>query len=182
MRRTPPELTRWLDGRSKHLQTCSDDLSLLFWEFSGGSPPCCVHWPSTCRDVEWHSQSCIIGWHVQVCALTSLTRSHCPSAMSFSRCLTAEQGQGAWEEGVDGGVVTALDRSLSHEMVAVADESGQVSLLSYPAVSSSAPRKSYCGHVAVVPALRFSADDNYIITAGGVDGCVLQWRVLRNDG
>ncbi|KAJ1623619.1 WD40-repeat-containing domain protein [Pavlovales sp. CCMP2436] len=53
----------------------------------------------------------------------------------------------------------------------------QVSLYRFPACNPSAPSKRYLAHAPGGAAIvRFACDDAYVLTAGGADGALLQWR------
>ena len=70
------------------------------------------------------------------------------------------------------------------QVLAVADEQGQVSLLRYPACSRQAKRKRYAGHAPAGAAgarVRFSADGCFLLTLSGADGLVFQWALLGED-
>ena len=52
----------------------------------------------------------------------------------------------------------------------------RVKLFNYPVVCEDAPSRAYCGHSSHVMGVRFSADDKYVVSAGGKDRALLQWR------
>ena len=88
--------------------------------------------------------------------------------------------QGIWPPGVDSSeyCINAVARSHSWNEVPVlasADEYGRVKLFNYPCVTSGAPDKCYRGHSGHVSNIKFSSDDSYCITTGGIDKCIFVW-------
>jgi len=71
----------------------------------------------------------------------------------------------------------AACRSLSHHLVVSANSDGLVRLFRYPCVISGAEESAGVGHVGTVTGVRFSFDDTYVLSCGGADRTVLQWRV-----
>ena len=104
---------------------------------------------STLKDVHWDSWTCPMGWPVQ----------------------------GVWPINKDGTDITAVHRSRSNALVASADNFGRIRLFRYPCLTQGAGNKTFRGHTSSVNNLRFSADDGYLITVGGSDRCIFQWKV-----
>ena len=104
--------------------------------------------PSALKDAEWASWTLPLGW----------------------------PAQGFWPAGDDGIDVLAVDRSKSGQVVACVDNFGRLRLFRYPAVGKGAGFNQYRGHCARTSNVRFSSDDGYVITVGGCDRCVFQWR------
>ena len=84
---------------------------------------------------------------------------------------------GVWAPGSDGTDVNACDRSPDNEFLVTADDHGGVKLFAYPAVVEDAAHREYRGHSSHVTCVRFSPDGERVITAGGRDRCVFQYRV-----
>ena len=58
-----------------------------------------------------------------------------------------------------------------------ADDGGAVKLFAYPAVVEDAAHRTYRGHSSHVTCARFSPDGERVISSGGRDRCVFQYRV-----
>uniref|UniRef100_A0A8C1EDF1 EMAP like 3 n=1 Tax=Cyprinus carpio carpio TaxID=630221 RepID=A0A8C1EDF1_CYPCA len=101
------------------------------------------------KDREWASYTCVLGFHVM----------------------------GVWLEGSDGTDINALCRSHSERMVAVADDFCKVHLFQYPCPKPKAPSYKYEGHGSHVTNVRFTHNDSHLLSMGGKDTCILQWRV-----
>jgi WD40 repeat protein len=67
-------------------------------------------------------------------------------------------------------------RSNSGKLLATGDDLSQVSLFRFPAVKGAKPKR-YRGHGSAVSCCRFTADDRFLLTAGGQDGAVFLWSV-----
>jgi WD40 repeat protein len=46
----------------------------------------------------------------------------------------------------------------------------------YPVCFPKAPRKLYNGHSSHVTRVKFSHDDHYVYSTGGLDKCVMVWK------
>ena len=55
-----------------------------------------------------------------------------------------------------------------------------VRLLNCPSLVHVAPAKSYPGHSAHVMNVRFLPNDERVVSVGGSDGAVFQWRVAMD--
>ena len=65
------------------------------------------------------------------------------------------------------------------KLIASGDDYGQVRLHNYP---STDPKTCgvYSGHIEFVVGVEFLRDDTQLITAGGEDMAVFQWRLHKN--
>uniref|UniRef100_A0A8C4NPR5 EMAP like 3 n=1 Tax=Dicentrarchus labrax TaxID=13489 RepID=A0A8C4NPR5_DICLA len=102
------------------------------------------------KDREWASYTCVLGFHVM----------------------------GVWLEGSDGTDINALCRSHSERMVAVADDFCKVHLFQYPCPKPKAPSHRYEGHGSHVTNVCFTHSDSHLLSMGGKDTCILQWKVV----
>uniref|UniRef100_A0A665WK39 HELP domain-containing protein n=1 Tax=Echeneis naucrates TaxID=173247 RepID=A0A665WK39_ECHNA len=102
------------------------------------------------KDREWASYTCVLGFHVM----------------------------GVWLEGSDGTDINALCRSHSERVVAVADDFCKVHLFQYPCPKLKAPSHKYEGHGSHVTNVCFTHNDSHLLSMGGKDTCILQWRVI----
>ena len=60
-------------------------------------------------------------------------------------------------------------------VLAAADEVGNVRLFNYPCVVSGSPDKCYIGHSGSIASIRFSCSDEFCVSIGTRDGCVMVW-------
>lgn len=66
--------------------------------------------------------------------------------------------------------------SWGHHVVATGDDDGKVKLFRWPTFGFKQAFRSYIGHGSQVASVRFSYDDDYLISAGGADMSIFQWR------
>ncbi|XP_039596876.1 echinoderm microtubule-associated protein-like 1 isoform X5 [Polypterus senegalus] len=104
----------------------------------------------TTRDIEWETCTCPLGFHVF----------------------------GLWPEGSDGTDINAVYRSHDKTFLSTGDDFGKVHLFSYPCSQFRAPSHMYGGHSSHVTNVSFLFDDSYLISTGGKDMSVMQWRVV----
>ncbi|RLO08443.1 hypothetical protein DYB28_005077 [Aphanomyces astaci] len=106
------------------------------------------------RDVQWHTWTCALGWPVQ----------------------------GIWPACADGTDINAVHRCHSGELVATGDDFGQVKLFRYPAVAKHSVSYSYAGHSSHVTNVRWLENDTHVITTGGLDRTIMQWKHVQVEG
>lgn len=101
------------------------------------------------RDVEWDTWTCVLGFPVR----------------------------GMWPEGADGTDINACSRSNSAQYLANGDDSGAVNLFKYPCPKPKSVPNVARGHSSHVTGVCFLATDSHVISTGGKDNSVMQWRV-----
>lgn len=132
----------------KYIMSNSGDYEILYWDIAGGCKLLRNRFES--KDREWASYTCVLGFHVI----------------------------GVWMEGSDGTDINALCRSHSERVVAVADDFCKVHLFQYPCPKPKAPSHKYEGHGSHVTNVCFTHNDSHLLSMGGKDTCILQWRVM----
>ncbi|XP_044291639.1 echinoderm microtubule-associated protein-like 1 isoform X4 [Varanus komodoensis] len=104
----------------------------------------------TTRDIEWVTYTCTLGFHVF----------------------------GVWPEGSDGTDINAVCRSHGKKLLSTGDDFGKVHLFSYPCSQFRAPSHVYGGHSSHVTNVDFLYEDTHLISTGGKDTSIMQWRVI----
>ncbi|XP_078001343.1 77 kDa echinoderm microtubule-associated protein-like isoform X2 [Glandiceps talaboti] len=104
---------------------------------------------SSMRDVEWATHHCTLGFPV---------------------C-------GIWQEGADGTDVNAVCRSYDKTVAVSGDDFGKVNLFKYPCCQPKSHCNSYSGHSSHVTCVRFLKDDSRLISTGGKDMSIMQWKL-----
>lgn len=94
------------------------------------------------------------------------------------QCFLGWPVQGIWDGASDGTDINAVDKSSDGSCLATGDDFGTVKLFKFPAIAKSAKNKTYTGHSSHVANVRFSADGNWLYSAGGADTGVFQWKVV----
>ncbi|XP_067170929.1 echinoderm microtubule-associated protein-like 3 isoform X2 [Apteryx mantelli] len=133
---------------SRFIMSNSGDYEILYWDVAGGCKLLRNRFES--RDREWATYTCVLGFHVF----------------------------GVWPDGSDGTDINSLCRSHDERVVAVADDFCKVHLFQYPCARAKAPSHVYGGHGSHVTNVRFSHDDAHLVSLGGKDTSIFQWRVL----
>ncbi|KAE8289931.1 Echinoderm microtubule-associated protein-like 1 [Larimichthys crocea] len=104
----------------------------------------------TTRDIEWATYTCTLGFHVF----------------------------GLWPDGSDGTDINASCRTNDKSLLVTGDDFGKVHLFSYPCSQFRAPSHVYGGHSSHVTNVTFLYDDSYLVSTGGKDMSVMQWRIV----
>jgi microtubule-associated protein-like 6 len=103
---------------------------------------------SALKNVMWNTFTCTLGWPVQ----------------------------GVWPEVDDGLDFTSVDRSKKQDRFVTTDEFGKLRLYNYPCLRKDAGFVLYGGHSSHLMKACFSQNDSHVITVGGTDRCVFQWK------
>ena len=127
----------------------SKDTQVLCWETATGAR---VSKAWMLRDVAWSEWTGVLGWSVM----------------------------GIWDPEYDQTDVNALCASAGGNALVLGDDYSKVKLMRYPAaVEGTAGCAAYGGHSSHVTCVRFSCDDSRVVSTGGADMAVFQWRYRR---
>lgn len=102
------------------------------------------------RDTEWQTWTCTLGWPVQ----------------------------GIWPAESDGTDINSVARSNSNKFVATADDFGRVKVYNYPVLDKGLTPVQGLGHSSHVTNVRWNSDDSYLLSTGGNDKSLFQWKVV----
>ena len=105
------------------------------------------------------------------------TSNHRDTLWADWTCVLGFPVMGIWPDGSDGTDINSLHRSHDGRFVATADDYGMIKIFNWPCVVENARHRGYRGHSSHVTMCRFSPDDSRLITTGGVDRAVFQWRL-----
>eukprot|EP01119_Soliformovum_irregulare_P013844 TRINITY_DN3722_c0_g1_i1.p1 TRINITY_DN3722_c0_g1~~TRINITY_DN3722_c0_g1_i1.p1 ORF type:complete len:1927 (-),score=428.61 TRINITY_DN3722_c0_g1_i1:16-5796(-) len=89
--------------------------------------------------------------------------------------ILGDEMAGMWQPNSDGTDINSTDRAHSGDILATGDDFGYVRLFKYPCPEGAAGKK-FAGHSAHVTTVRFSYDDNYLLSVGGGDASIFQWK------
>ncbi|XP_054609152.1 echinoderm microtubule-associated protein-like 3 isoform X1 [Dunckerocampus dactyliophorus] len=159
------------DGR--YIMSNSGDYEILYWDIAAGCKLLRNRFES--KDREWASYTCVLGFHV----MGEGSNRRNGIAVNVWKVTAGCSAAGVWLEGSDGTDINALCRSHSERVVAVADDFCKVHLFQYPCPKPKAPSHRYEGHGSHVTNVRFTHSDSHLLSMGGKDTCILQWRVIR---
>mmetsp|Transcript_72089 Transcript_72089/g.141410 ORF Transcript_72089/g.141410 Transcript_72089/m.141410 type:complete len:205 (+) Transcript_72089:438-1052(+) len=85
---------------------------------------------------------------------------------------------GIWCEGWDRTDANSVSRSADGKLIVLGDDYGKVHLVNAPCLVKHAPRRCYRGHSSHVACVSFLKDGNRVVTCGGRDMAVFQYRVV----
>jgi len=103
------------------------------------------------RDVQWDTFTCILGWPVQ----------------------------GIWPKCADGTDINAVDLESNKNVIITADDFGKLKMFRYPCIEPGASYGQETGHSSHVTNVRWMNEDRYVISTGGNDRCVFQWKNIN---
>jgi len=103
--------------------------------------------PSELKDLEWSSFNCVFGYPLL----------------------------GAWSDG--GAEVTTAARNSKETLLVTGENTGRLKLFRYPAAQRKQVHRVFYAHSGPLTKARFTADDAYIVTSGGPDQTIIQWRL-----
>ncbi|XP_066918550.1 77 kDa echinoderm microtubule-associated protein-like isoform X2 [Clytia hemisphaerica] len=153
-----PKVLQGHSSRVLHLDWCTDG---EFMQSNSGDyevlfwhaeSGCQVLTPAALRDTEWSTYTCPFGFPVM----------------------------GIWPEGADGTDINTCCRSNNKKLVATGDDFGAVNLFKYPSVKLKSEASIGVGHSSHVTCVRFLHDDSSLITVGGLDSSIMQWKMVKS--
>uniref|UniRef100_G3TTS1 EMAP like 4 n=1 Tax=Loxodonta africana TaxID=9785 RepID=G3TTS1_LOXAF len=134
---------------NKYIMSNSGDYEILYWDIPSGCK--LIRNRSDCKDIDWTTYTCVLGFHVF----------------------------GVWPEGSDGTDINALVRSHNRKVIAVADDFCKVHLFQYPCSKPKAPSHKYSAHSSHVTNVSFTYNDSHLISTGGKDMSIIQWKLVE---
>uniref|UniRef100_A0A3Q3B700 EMAP like 4 n=1 Tax=Kryptolebias marmoratus TaxID=37003 RepID=A0A3Q3B700_KRYMA len=132
-----------------YIMSNSGDYEILYWDVTKGCE--LIRNRSECKDIDWATYTCVLGFHVF----------------------------GVWPEGSDGTDINALMRSNNRKVIALADDFCKVHLFAYPCSKAKAPSHKYSAHSSHVTNVSFLFNDSHLISTGGKDTSIMQWRMVE---
>jgi len=143
-----------LDG--KIAMTNSKDYEILYWDVAKGKRAQDVP-----ADITWESWNNILGWPVQGIFHAS------------------GDGTDVNTVAISGKPEHHVSPDHKHNVVATGDDFGQVNLYAFPCMHKKPGFKAYQGHSSFVTCVRFTPGDQFLLSAGGGDLAIIQWRVVN---
>ena len=105
---------------------------------------------STLKDVRWETWTMPVGWPVK----------------------------GVWPMYMEGTEIRTLDRSHYGNLLATGDNFGRLRLWRYPCIDVTAGNRTFVGHSEKINKVRFAPEDDYLISIGGSDKSIFQWKII----
>ncbi|KAL7992619.1 hypothetical protein Chor_016875 [Crotalus horridus] len=85
---------------------------------------------------------------------------------------------GIWPKYSESNDINSVDANFVGQVLVTADDYGTVKLFRYPCIRKGAKFKKYLGHSAHVTNVRWSHDYQWVISIGGADHSVFQWKFI----
>jgi len=139
------------DTRGKLLQVNTGAKELLYFESPRGTRQALTS--ASLESIQWSAWTCVLG---KTC-------------------------EGIWPARSDVTDVNASDRSKDGHVLATGDDFGFVKLYEYPTKGKDAKCKKFNGHSAHVSNVRWSYNDQYLISTGGADTAIMVWSSLDSE-
>ncbi|TNM95484.1 hypothetical protein fugu_016567 [Takifugu bimaculatus] len=93
-------------------------------------------------------------------------------------CVLGPEVNGIWPKYSDINDINSVDANFNNQVLVTADDYGLVKLLRYPCIKKGAKFKKYLGHSAHITNARWSHDYQWVVTIGGADHSVFQWKFV----
>ncbi|MGH0182479.1 UNVERIFIED_CONTAM: hypothetical protein FKN15_009768 [Acipenser sinensis] len=93
-------------------------------------------------------------------------------------CSLGPEVNGIWPKYSDINDINSVDANFNNQVLVTADDYGLVKLFRYPCLKKGAKFKKYLGHSAHITNARWSHDYQWVITIGGADHSVFQWKFI----
>ncbi|MEJ1269606.1 hypothetical protein NN561_000417 [Cricetulus griseus] len=93
-------------------------------------------------------------------------------------CVSGLEVNGIWPKYSDVNDINSVDGNYVGQVLVTADDYGVVKLFRYPCLRKGAKFRKYIGHSAHVTNVRWSHDYQWVISIGGADHSVFQWKFI----
>ncbi|KAJ3445808.1 echinoderm microtubule-associated protein-like elp-1 [Anaeramoeba flamelloides] len=86
--------------------------------------------------------------------------------------------QGIHQRGIESQLISSCHRSNDQSLITISDGTGNIGLYNYPCLSSEHEGKTFSAHSNGIIALRFTYDDDWLISIRGKDASIFIWKVI----
>ncbi|EMP26071.1 Echinoderm microtubule-associated protein-like 6, partial [Chelonia mydas] len=93
-------------------------------------------------------------------------------------CVIGPEVNGIWPKYTNITDVNSVDGNYSSSVLVSGDDFGFVKLFKFPCLKKGAKFRKYAGHSAHVTNVRWSHDFQWVLSTGGADHSVFQWRFI----
>ncbi|XP_065115366.1 echinoderm microtubule-associated protein-like 6 isoform X2 [Paramisgurnus dabryanus] len=93
-------------------------------------------------------------------------------------CVLGAEVNGIWPKYSNVNDINSVDANYSSAVLVTGDDFGLVKLFRFPCLKKAAKFKKYIGHSAHVTNVRWSHDLQWVLSTGGADHSVFQWRFI----
>ena len=121
----------------------------------------------------------ILTWNAQTCKQITQVEKLRDLSFTTNTCVLSLNTVGIWDGSYDGTDINAAACSTSKKHLCYVDDLGKVNIVDYPCISK-AEKNDYKGHSSHVTNVIFINNDSTVITTGGNDTTILQWKVIND--
>ena len=147
-----------------------------------GAPVTHIDWSEDSKYLQSNSQDFeLLFWEIPTCELIEFSAALKDVRWATWTCIAGWPVQGVWPKHSDGTDVNSCARTRDGRAVATANEDGIVRFFRYPCDVGRGDHRTYVGHSIHVTKCCFSYNDEFLITIGGEDRTILQWRHYEPD-
>ncbi|XP_030877785.1 echinoderm microtubule-associated protein-like 6, partial [Leptonychotes weddellii] len=93
-------------------------------------------------------------------------------------CVKGPEVSGIWPKYTDVTDINSVDANYNSSVLVSGDDFGLVKLFKFPCLKKGAKFRKYVGHSAHVTNVRWSHDFQWVLSTGGADHSVFQWRFV----
>ncbi|KAM3930547.1 echinoderm microtubule-associated protein-like 6 isoform 4-T4 [Leptodactylus fuscus] len=93
-------------------------------------------------------------------------------------CVVGPEVNGIWPKYTDLTDINSVDANFNSTALVTGDDFGLVKLFRFPSLKKGAKFRKYVGHSAHVTNVRWSHDFQWVLSTGGADHSVFQWRFI----
>uniref|UniRef100_A0A2P2I3H0 Echinoderm microtubule-associated protein-like 2 n=2 Tax=Hirondellea gigas TaxID=1518452 RepID=A0A2P2I3H0_9CRUS len=119
----------------------------------------------------------LLFWQTSDCTQDTNSSELRDTEWATRTCLLCFENFGVWPKGVDGTDLNAVAGAHNKDLVVTADDFGQVNLFGGKTHFAYAGHKRYRGHSSHVTNVAFSYDDEKVLSVGGSDCSIFQWKL-----
>ncbi len=153
-----------------YLQSDGADYEHLYFAASDGA---FFKLPTQLRSVKWGTWTCRMGWCVQGCWPKNV------AGKQFEDLMAAAAAEGRIGIAAVAPEPVSVHRSKARDLIAAGYQDGRIKVFRHPCLSKAADALPLHGHTADVR-VRFTCDDNYMLSVGYADRSILIWKITRH--
>lgn len=166
------------------IQSADNAKEILFWDVRTGKM---IGDSLRYRDIKWSTFTCLVGWPVQGVfnnrdfkELSEMLnqesqRSGFGYGKRSSNIITIKGKRVVKTKNTSEATANCVSRSNDGKLIAVGGHQF-VKLFNFPCLLNAIPQL-FLGHAGAVLDISFTSDDSRILSVGGSDHCIIQWRL-----
>jgi len=102
-------------------------------------------------------------------------------AWATHTCIVSWDKKSIWGPGYSLSDINAVAVSPSERTLITGEDDGCIRMFRYPAVGDEMQSLVFPGHSSAIQGIVFSHDERYVLSVGGYDLCIFQWRHIITD-